>query len=258
MRALLVCLRAILHSWVWSTALHTSKWKLTPFTMAIRILGHRRAESILGCKSMLSPWTITEAGSAMHGPIHATRKSQITTLKIEHPIENICRCFEPCSTVYRRILTCGSSNQNQMAEKRRAVEASGVDVIVFPPDEVSAPSKQQRRLAEDRVASLPQGANLIECDGKSCTHEVAWPPGSTSATTLPPPASHSPPARTYPFKIDPFQQTAVNALEAGDGIELHGATVLYGGRQCLTGPCRLSRPLCPRRCPHLSGEDRRG
>jgi hypothetical protein len=33
------------------------------------------------------------------------------------------------------------------------------------------------RLEDDRVDKLPGGANLIACDGKSCSHEVAWPPG---------------------------------------------------------------------------------
>ncbi len=71
------------------------------------------------------------------------------------------------------------------------------------------------RLADDRVAALPAGANLIETDGKSCTHEVAWPPG-ISGSVSPPPASGRPPAREYPFLLDPFQQTAINALEAGE------------------------------------------
>ncbi len=65
-----------------------------------------------------------------------------------------------------------------------------------------------------RVAALPVGGNLVECDGKSCTHEVAWPPEVEGS--LKPPAAHAgPPAREFPFKIDPFQQTAINALEAG-------------------------------------------
>ncbi|KAI7836432.1 hypothetical protein COHA_009701 [Chlorella ohadii] len=66
--------------------------------------------------------------------------------------------------------------------------------------------------------AAPQGhVNLIEVDGKSCTHEVAWPPGE-EGSPLPPPARPGPPAREYPFKIDPFQQTAVNALEAGHSV----------------------------------------
>ena len=117
-----------------------------------------------------------------------------------------------------------------MADKRRAGVDIAEDVLTFPPDEPSAAHvTKQRRLADDRVASHPQGANLIECDGKSCTHEVAWPPGSAHATTLPPPAIQGPPARTYPFKIDPFQQTAVNALEAGN------ASTLRPIDECLKG-----------------------
>ena len=29
-----------------------------------------------------------------------------------------------------------------------------------------------------RAAPMPVGSNLIEVDGKTCTHEVAWPPGA--------------------------------------------------------------------------------
>jgi ATP-dependent RNA helicase DOB1 len=66
----------------------------------------------------------------------------------------------------------------------------------------------------DRVAQLPTGANMVEVNGKSCTHEVAWPPGE-EGSPLPPPPRPGPPAREYPFTIDPFQQVAVNCLEAG-------------------------------------------
>lgn len=70
------------------------------------------------------------------------------------------------------------------------------------------------RIGDDRVAAMPVGSNYIEIDGKSCTHEVCWPPGA-AGSMLPPEAREGPPAREYPFKIDPFQQTAINALEAG-------------------------------------------
>lgn len=35
---------------------------------------------------------------------------------------------------------------------------------------------------------------------------------------MPPPPHAGPPAREYAFKLDPFQQTAANALEAGHSV----------------------------------------
>ncbi|KAG2483942.1 hypothetical protein HYH03_017262, partial [Edaphochlamys debaryana] len=95
------------------------------------------------------------------------------------------------------------------------VDADGADGIV------ALASKAPRLSAADaanRVAQLPVGANLVEVDGKSCTHEVAWPPGAPAGSLLPPPPREGPPARVYPFKIDPFQQVAVNCLEAGHSV----------------------------------------
>lgn len=67
------------------------------------------------------------------------------------------------------------------------------------------------------IPSVPASqVNLVESEGKSCTHEVAWPPGSAEAhSSLPPGKRPGPSARTYAFTLDPFQQTAVNCLEAG-------------------------------------------
>lgn len=51
--------------------------------------------------------------------------------------------------------------------------------------------------------------------------KTAWPAISAAGqegSTLPPPASSKPSARQYPFKLDPFQQTAVNILEAGHNV----------------------------------------
>ena len=73
---------------------------------------------------------------------------------------------------------------------------------------------------------LPARANVnsihsMPCtqhDGKSCTHEVAWPPEANSVSYAPPPPRPGPPAREYPFSVDPFQQTAINCLEAGHSV----------------------------------------
>jgi ATP-dependent RNA helicase DOB1 len=88
-----------------------------------------------------------------------------------------------------------------------------------PAGALAPPVKRQKvepraRLGDDRVAAMPVGQNLIEVDGKSCTHEVCWPPGMAGSSE-PPPRRAGPPAREFPFALDPFQQTAVNALEAG-------------------------------------------
>jgi ATP-dependent RNA helicase DOB1 len=74
--------------------------------------------------------------------------------------------------------------------------------------------KSEAKLGDDRVAAMPVGSNLIEVDGKSCTHEVCWPPG-VQGSSDPLKARPGAPAREYPFKLDPFQQTAINALEGG-------------------------------------------
>ena len=71
------------------------------------------------------------------------------------------------------------------------------------------------RLEDDRLAQQQGGSNIIEVEGKSCSHEVAWPPNQEGPTG-PPPKREGEPARSYPFPIDPFQQTAVNALETGE------------------------------------------
>ncbi|GIM09817.1 hypothetical protein Vretimale_13555 [Volvox reticuliferus] len=101
--------------------------------------------------------------------------------------------------------------------KRPAV-ASGDGTNPGDGDGVTAPpAAKAARLSNERVARLPVGANLVEVDGKSCTHEVAWPPGQ-EGNMLPPTPREGPPARVYPFKIDPFQQVAVNCLEAGHSV----------------------------------------
>ena len=72
------------------------------------------------------------------------------------------------------------------------------------------------KLEDDRIASPQVGANLIQVNGKTCTHEVAWPPG-VEGSQLPPGKFAAPAAKEYAFSLDPFQQTAINSLETGKG-----------------------------------------
>mmetsp|Transcript_37581 Transcript_37581/g.96143 ORF Transcript_37581/g.96143 Transcript_37581/m.96143 type:complete len:1017 (-) Transcript_37581:98-3148(-) len=64
--------------------------------------------------------------------------------------------------------------------------------------------------------------NLVECNGKSCTHQVFHPPDAYESgdepSSAPPRPLAGTPAREFPFQVDPFQQTAINALEAGHNV----------------------------------------
>lgn len=75
------------------------------------------------------------------------------------------------------------------------------------------------KLEDDRTAAPSAGANLIQVNGKTCTHEVAWPPGE-QGSHLPPESSAATAAKEYPFPLDPFQQTAINGLERGRALSL--------------------------------------
>ena len=84
-------------------------------------------------------------------------------------------------------------------------------------------SKQQagltKRSLEQIVVSLsitPISNAVLQREGKACTHQVAWPTGSTGSCEPPPAAKQH--AHTFPFLIDPFQSVAINALEAGDSV----------------------------------------
>lgn len=70
------------------------------------------------------------------------------------------------------------------------------------------------KVEDDAVARPSTGANLIQVNGKTCTHEVAWPPGE-NGSRLPPAQSTAASAKEYAFPLDPFQQTAINSLETG-------------------------------------------
>ena len=80
-------------------------------------------------------------------------------------------------------------------------------------DDTSHRSKHSK-LEDDRIAAPSVGANLIQVNGKTCTHEVAWPPGEYGSH-LPPDRAKTAAAKEYAFSLDPFQQTAINALERG-------------------------------------------
>lgn len=83
------------------------------------------------------------------------------------------------------------------------------------PDEGDVRALKHAKIEDDAIARPASGANLIEVNGKTCTHEVAWPPGERGSR-LPPAHATAAPAKDYAFPLDPFQQTAINSLETGE------------------------------------------
>lgn len=76
-------------------------------------------------------------------------------------------------------------------------------------------AQKKLKLGQDMLPKPEGGVNHIEIDGKTCTHAVALPDGTQDASPLPPAARPGPPAKEFPFTLDPFQRTAINCLEAG-------------------------------------------
>lgn len=134
-------------------------------------------------------------------------------------------------------------------DEKRSGSADGIDASALD-RELSAKPHKLARLGEDRTAAAAGGVNVVSVDGKSCTHEVAWPPpenpdtaepgpetlaAAAAADEIPPAAAAALPplsersmvpppprpgaaAKEYPFKLDPFQQTAINCLETGHSV----------------------------------------
>ena len=73
------------------------------------------------------------------------------------------------------------------------------------------------RLGEEPLTTAYASATLIEQDGKTAAHEVAWPEGR-EGSQAPPAPRPGPAAKEYPFTLDPFQRCAINCLETGEQV----------------------------------------
>lgn len=80
-------------------------------------------------------------------------------------------------------------------------------------------ASKKLKLGQDVLPRPEGGVNCIEIDGKTCTHAVALPEGVPDASPLPPAPRPGPPAKEFPFVLDPFQRTAINCLEAGEPLQ---------------------------------------
>ncbi len=97
------------------------------------------------------------------------------------------------------------------------------------PDTEDSQQSAKRSAAQPQHTGLQSGVNLIEAGGKTCTHEVAWPSKLPEASQelLPPAKRAGAPAKTFPFSLDPFQQTAINCLEAGTILLIPGYACMH-------------------------------
>ena len=94
---------------------------------------------------------------------------------------------------------------------KRLLESNGANGSVEGPNKSAKVAD-----ASENGWTVTRGPQVIEINGRSCQHEVAWPGiVEEEKAFLPPTKSKSPPAKQYPFPLDPFQQTAINCLEAG-------------------------------------------
>ncbi|GLT69777.1 hypothetical protein SLA2020_419030 [Shorea laevis] len=84
-------------------------------------------------------------------------------------------------------------------------------------------ANQQREPGDSKVIGTPNQASLSNLV-RTCVHEVAVPSGYTSTKdesingTLSNPVYNGKMAKTYPFKLDPFQQVSVACLERNESV----------------------------------------
>ena len=67
------------------------------------------------------------------------------------------------------------------------------------------------------IAPTPPPAAPVEEEIIECLHEVALPPNAPP-DERPKPVPDRPPARTYPFTLDPFQRASVQCLEKEESV----------------------------------------
>ena len=104
--------------------------------------------------------------------------------------------------------------------------------------------RKQAKLGAEPLPAAEGGVNIVEVDGKTCTHAVAWPEGAPQGSPLPPAPRPGPPAKDFPFSLDPFQRTSINCLEAGAASSF---PVAMPGHACMPPrtelpPARADRP----------------
>lgn len=103
-------------------------------------------------------------------------------------------------------------------EESANIENNGVSILPTPNGNKASVLKEDFRNGKsgEQEWTVTRGPQIIQMGSKSCAHEVAWPGIVTEESAFQAPSkSKNLPAKTYPFPVDPFQQVAINCLEAG-------------------------------------------
>jgi ATP-dependent RNA helicase DOB1 len=112
------------------------------------------------------------------------------------------------------------STKTDTQSRKRKVDADAVssqakDVVV-----ASQYGEPTLARAEPDESATVSNAIVIREGDRTCSHDVAFPPGVSRDVTEVIGALQRPtkPAREYPFKLDPFQNQAVLCIENGDSV----------------------------------------
>ena len=88
-----------------------------------------------------------------------------------------------------------------------------------PPPAEPAPAEATTQVVTSNAADNAAPASNVVADDEviECLHEIAWPPGMRPPDE-PKAKIDRPPARTYPFTLDPFQRASVQCLEREESV----------------------------------------
>ncbi|GAM21777.1 hypothetical protein SAMD00019534_049520 [Acytostelium subglobosum LB1] len=120
-------------------------------------------------------------------------------------------------------------NEIQQSKKKMRTDAPGrqadISVDASKPDETLKQLRQQQQQQENEDTTMTSTTSTSTTSTgsftlpKTCTHDVALPPDYVdNDPELFNPKDPVKPARTYPFKLDPFQATSVACIERKESV----------------------------------------
>lgn len=120
------------------------------------------------------------------------------------------------------IITCIQHFSKSQCEKIDTSQKRVLDSESKEEDDVPKPKSSKIDEEDNDETSVDEKALLAgpriaihTLDTEQCTHEVAVPPDTEYAALRP---YHGPPAKEYPFALDPFQKEAILCLQNSQSV----------------------------------------